>query len=106
MTLHRLTPAYCDGHSDGHYALEPWIRPMRGEALDPRYGCAGSEPAVLDVPEGSTVRETARGLAVTRSDGVVTYFTARPPPARRRGRAGAVDPPGAGRGRHSARRSR
>ncbi len=52
---------------------------MRGAAIDPRYGCAGSEPAVLDVPEGSTVRETARGLAVTRPDGAVTYFTTRPP---------------------------
>ncbi len=80
MTIHYVTPVYYDGHPDEHYALEPWVQPMKGLAIDTRGGYARSEPVVLDVPEGSTVRETERGLAVTRLDGAVSYSNTWPPP--------------------------
>ena len=82
MTIHYVTPVYL---------RRAPRRALRARAVGPadegpghrhpRRLPPGPEPVVLDVPEGSTVRETPRGLAVIRPDGAVSYSNTWPPPA-------------------------
>ena len=87
MTLHYVTPVHPGGEPGPHYALTAYVQPMTEGMIDTRYGHADSEAVQADVPDGTTIDETAHGLVATRPDGLVSLVDTWPEP-----RGGRVTP--------------
>ena len=63
------------------YQLEPWRQPTSNGMIDTRDMHGQSEPVQVDMPDGTTIKDSPHGLIATRPDGQWSPVSAWPPPS-------------------------
>ena len=85
-TMHYVTSVYAneiaalETPQPGHQ-LEPWTQPTANGMIDTRDMHGQSEPVAVDLPDGTTIKDSPHGLIATTPDGRWSPVSTWPAPA-------------------------